>query len=93
MYHQPSRACCPTTLPEAELNIHVGTAGLHLGAGWAAESLAQGHLKVPQAHRAMTAMTVPLPEAELNSHATTQWLWVVPGFGLKSIEAPISFKP
>ena len=24
--------------------------GLHMGAGWAAESLAQGHLKVPQAH-------------------------------------------
>ena len=64
--------------------------GLHMGAGWAAKSLAQGHLKVPQAHR---AMTVPLPEAELNSHATIEWLWVVPGFGLKSIEAPIRFKP
>ena len=61
-----------------------------MGAGWAAESLAQGHLKVPQAHR---AMTVPLPEAELKSHATIEWLWVVPGFGLKSIEAPIRFRP
>ena len=39
--------------------------GLHMGAGWAAESLAQGHLKVLQAQG---AMTVPLPEAELNSH-------------------------
>ena len=38
--------------------------GLHMGAVLAAESLAQGHLKVRQAHR---AMTVPLPEAELNS--------------------------
>ena len=39
--------------------------GLHMGADWAAESLAHGHLKVPRAHR---AMIVPLPEAELNSH-------------------------
>ena len=60
-------------------------------AGWAAESLAHcpGHLKVPQVHR---AMTLPLPEAELNSHATIEWLWVVPGLGLKPIEAPIRFK-
>ena len=92
MYHQPSRICCPTTLPEAELNIHVELQGygLHMGAGWAAESLERGHLKVPQAHR---AMTVPLEKAELNSHAIIEWLWVVPGFGLKSIEAPIRFKP
>ena len=47
-----------------------------MGAGWAAESLVQGHLKVPQAHR---AMTVPLPEAEMNSHATLERLW---GYGL-----------
>ena len=40
--------------------------GLHMGVGWAAESLAPGHLEVPQAHR---AMTVPLPEEESNSHA------------------------
>ena len=64
--------------------------GLHMGAGWAAESLAQGHLKVPPPHR---AMTIPVPEAELNSHATIERLWVVHGFGLKSIEAPIRFKP
>ena len=64
--------------------------GLHMGGGCAAESLAQAHLKVSQAHR---AMTVPLPEAELSSHATIEWLWVVPGFELKSIEAPIRFKP
>ena len=64
--------------------------GLHMGASWADESLAHKHLKVPQAH---TAMTVPLPEAEFNSHATLEWLWVVPGFGLKSIEAPIRCKP
>ena len=54
------------------------------------ESLAQGHLKVAQVHR---AMTVPLPEAELTSHATIECLWVVPGFGLKSLEAPIRFRP
>ena len=64
--------------------------GLRMGADWAAESLAQGHLKVPEAHR---AVTVPLPEAELNSHATISWLWVVPGLGLESIEAPSRFKP
>ena len=62
--------------------------GLQMGVGWAAESLAQKHLKVAQAHR---AMTVPLPE--LKSHATIEWLWVVPGFGLETIEAPIRFKP
>ena len=92
MYHQPSRICCPTTLPEAELNIHVRTARLWVAYGrrlgsWIA---CPGALKVRQVHR---AMTVPSPEAELNSHATIEWLWVVHGFGLKSIEAPTRFKP
>ena len=42
MYHQSSQICCPTILPEAELDILLELHGyrLHMGAGWAAESLA-----------------------------------------------------